>query len=187
MARSMRRRLQTLEPLPENLFRHPLEYIRADHFRQETLSRLLSEANGLATSMPDETREILLLFLDRELPRHMNDEDEDLFPMISTHCTQDSPVHPLVELLKDMHGRLNDMRVEMTGELRAAPQGIDAPVSRRFWRTARGFGELLHWSIAIEDRVILPSAGNCLATKDLDTLGQSMAARRQAIYPSFPA
>jgi hypothetical protein len=184
MARSFQRRLQTLAPLPENLLSQPIEYLRADHFRLETLSRVLGDAPaGSDGGLDDAARDALVAFLDDELPRHMADEEDDLFPLIDGRCPADSPLHPLVGLLGEMHGRMDALRADLSDGLHAAAKTGKGPSGRRFWQSARAFGELLHWNVAIEDRVVLPLAAACLAAAELDGLGRAMAARRHAVYP----
>lgn len=165
-------RLRTLSPLPENLLAQPLEYLGADHFRLETLGRILVDASAPDRVMEDKTRDTLLRFLEVELPRHLNDEEDDLFPLIDAHCPVSSPLHPLVNLLKSMHRRLDGMRADLAKTLnRDATDG----------RTAHTFGELLHWNIAIEDSVVMPLASTCLAVSELDFLAHAMSARRQVV------
>lgn len=187
MGRSLQRRLQTLKPLPENLFLQPLEYLRADHFRQLTLSRLLDDPNGSAAAIGGEGCETLLTFLESEFPSHLRDEDEILFPMIGSHSADASPLPPLIGLLTEMHGRLDGLRRDLADGLRAMSRNGDSAAGRRFWRTARIFGELLLWNVSIEDRVVLPSAEACLRQGELETLGHAMANRRHAVYPEPPS
>jgi hypothetical protein len=77
---------RSIEPLPENLFREPVDCLYADHFRLraicDQLERLaLDEVRGSVCKVA----RACIDYLERDLPLHIADE-EDLLPLLRSRC-----------------------------------------------------------------------------------------------------
>src|SRR5262245_34009434 len=76
----------SLELLPENLFREPIDRLYADHFQ---LRRICDQLDQLASErcaeqIPDVANAVMT-YLEHDLPLHIADE-EDLLPLLRTRC-----------------------------------------------------------------------------------------------------
>lgn len=170
-----------IAPLPENLLRHPLDYLQADHLRQHRLCDLLE--NILRNPKAKESRasvDIVLDYLKVELPRHIADEEEDLFPRLKASCTPGDNIEEMMEVLREEHTQnaiLLDAIEEAlpTLDARARPDG---PVL-----SGVVFAEAKRRHIRWENALVLPLARARLGAEDLKGLGRGMAKRRNIPFP----
>ena len=193
MAPGISSRIKALAPLPENLFHEPLEYLSADTFRQECMRKLLdalsTEVNG-GVQPARNTLETLKEYLERDLPLHREDTEEDLIPRLRglpPTCLgeegQNKPLLPLNEvfaLFVDANKRAEKYRGQIVDDLQHSLEHGSLPDSRRFWQRLGNFCEIIRWVAETEKRVMLPYARDNLDKPDLVAMGQSMAVRRKA-------
>ncbi len=92
--------------IPENLFREPLEVIRADHFRTLVACRMLSRLID-SVGRPVTDGQVILIqhYLLHDLPIHFADEEEDLFPLLRARYEGDHGVNAMLSLLAKEHAR----------------------------------------------------------------------------------
>ena len=91
-----------LAPVRSELLARPLEFIVAEHHRLRDLCRLLdgiAEAPGSATIPAD----AILHCIEHELPLHVIDEEEDLFPLIRRRAKPRDGAERLLGLLSREH------------------------------------------------------------------------------------
>jgi len=178
-----------LELIPENLLREPIEYIFADHYRLRqiiaTTSRFL--ATEIFTSPPDaETApEIHTIrdYLADELPIHMADEEEDLFPCLVQHCPDDDETKQILAVLRQEHAEDLALLPSITAgldDLLAGRQVADWPV---FAASVAHFVERQRRHIIWENNIILPLARRHFTADDMARIGREMAARRNVEFP----
>src|SRR5690606_3657521 len=124
----------------------------------------------------------LVEFLRNDLPLHIIDEEQDLFPLLRRRVLPEDEVETVLGRLSAEHradaaqGREVRALLEDALERQAAP-GMD-PAARK---ALRGFAsqELQH--LALENAVVLPIARLRLTAKDLAGLGRRLAARRGVV------
>jgi len=173
-----------IEAIPENLFREPIDYLYADHFRQRIVCKLLDEIafDPVATESA-RMAAIALAYLERELPQHIADEEQELFPRLLGRCGPADNGERILVMLSEEHKRDSDLCEAVLEGLRAAAEGHEPSHCAAFVRAAAAFAEAQRRHLAWEDEVILPLARERLSNEDLADMGRSMAQRRGANYP----
>lgn len=167
-----------IEPLPPELVHEPLNWLFADHYRHRQLCRLLERVGNATVLLRDEAREIVD-FLRHDMPLHIIDEEDDLFPLLRRRCQPADELGALLGALSAEHrDDLEQARALASGLERALTDG-QAPGRDR--DTRRLFTEFaLHdrRHIALENAVVLPIARLRLTAADLRSLSVRLAARR---------
>lgn len=171
-----------IDPLPENLLRHPIDYLRADHLRLRRVCDLLDGI--LADPQSDASRasaKVILDYLSADLPSHVADEEQDLFPRLAARCRPSDRVDDLIRILTDEHVRNDSLLEAVSAALRALHE-----TSKTHGLIPAGaiFAEAKRRHIAWENALILPLARARLGAKDLRGLGHGMATRRHIPYPA---
>lgn len=184
MEAESRTRDETIEAIPENLFREPIDYLYADHYRQRVVCRFLDEI----AQDPEAGRSLdlaprVLDYLVRDLPQHIADEEQDLFPRLRARCTPEDQVERVLMLLSEEHARDQEVVLALPAGLRSLTEGRPLEERDLFVQAASTFAECQRRHLAWEEGVILPLARKRLKPDDLAGLGRSMAARRGARYP----
>ncbi len=173
-----------VERIPENLLREPLDFIYADHFRQGAVCDML---DGLVETvqrrMGAETAAVVLGYLEHDLPMHMADEDEGLFPRLRAHCPNDERLGGMLDILEQEHSKDDLVAVGLIQQL-SALVATGKPEDRdRFIKLASIFTETQRRHLAWENSVVLPLARQHLSPGDIVALGREMAERRGIPYP----
>jgi hemerythrin-like domain-containing protein len=177
MSAASRTQAHEIEAIPENLFREPIDYLYADHFRQRIVCKLLDRiASDPQANQVDGLAEVVLEYLERDLPLHVGDEEQDLFPRLRARCKPEDQIEHTLTLLAEEHGRDKDLGLPLMA-------GLPLPNAAEFLKAASTFAETQRRHLAWEEGVVLPFARKKLLPKDLAELGRSMAARRGAAYP----
>ena len=119
-------------------------------------------------------------YFDEAAPRHHEDEEVDLFPLLRRLLPSKAPerlreVEQALARLEADHVRLGGVWRQLRPLLQGIERGeavrLDADVVHAFADGYRGHCE-------VEDTVIAEALRLCLDPADLDALGQSMAERR---------
>ena len=170
-----------IEPLPPELVHEPLNWLFAEHYRHRQLCRLL-ERVGAATVLLREEADEVLLFLQRDMPLHLIDEEDDLFPLLRRRCLPGDDLGPMLGTLSadhrdDLERTLRLVAVLAHAVAEGSPPGHDRESRRLF--TDFALHERRH--IALENAVILPIARLRLTADDLKALSRRMAARRGVV------
>lgn len=181
--------LQTadLEPLPRKLMASPLDWFFAEHGRHRHFCKLVSEAAVTRAFAP---RQIgaLLDFLATDLPLHVADEEEDLFPLLRRRALPEDNIEEALALLSADHRSDAPAIALVRGRLEACLDLGRAPGADQATRlTLLDFAshELHH--LALENAVVLPIARLRLTSDDLKAIGRSLAARRGEPPPRLRA
>jgi hemerythrin-like domain-containing protein len=166
-----------LAPVPVMLLEEPLEFIFAEHARQRSLCAALvhfaSSGKALAHQAQSASR-----FLQRDMPLHHRDEDEDLFPHLRRRALAQDELGPTLDRLGHDHRLAEPMEQAIIGAL-------GKQSASRFIAIAPGMAELMRTysaseqrHLAQEDAIILSIARIRLTRGDLKAMSQSMKLRR---------
>lgn len=185
MTDSNRPRTEELGPIPENLFREPIDYLYADHFRRRVVCRFLDEI-ALDPSGPDIARlsSVALDYIEQDLPLHVADEEQDLFALLRERCVPEDRLDAMLSVLSEEHARDWELSLLLTAGLRSLAAGKPLRQSDEFPHVAATFAEGQRRHLAWEEAVMFPLARTRLLQADLETMGRNMAARRNVAYPA---
>ena len=184
MAAKSRTRAEKIEAIPENLFREPVDYLYADHFRQRVVCGLLDEiADDHEAARVPEIAGLVLDYLLRDLPQHVADEEQDLFPRLRARCRPEDEVERVLMLLSEEHARDQEVVLALPAGLRSLVEGRPLRQPELFVQAASTFAECQRRHLAWEEGVIFPLARKRLQPDDLAELGRNMAARRGLSFP----
>lgn len=174
-----------IEAIPAALLAEPLNWLFAEHYRHRQLCALI-ERIGSASLLLHEEIDEALAFLRRDLPIHVIDEEDDLFPLLRRRCSPDDDLGRTLGILSAEHRQDMDASARLIEIMQEAlrtgrPPGGDLEAKRRF--TDFAAQECRH--IALENAVVLPIARLRLTAHDLAGLSRRMAARRGlAVFPA---
>jgi hemerythrin-like domain-containing protein len=166
-------------------FDQPLELWLACHDRVRRMTGLLERLREHLKLMGADdaarvTATTIRRYFDEAAPRHHDDEEIDLFPLLRRLLPQKAPaeaptVNAALARLESDHVELGKVWQALRPALEEIEQGkaatLDELAVRRFADGYRGHCEL-------EDTVIADALRLCLVEADLDALGQAMAERR---------
>lgn len=166
-------------------FDQPLELWLACHDRVRRMTGLLERLREhLGTIGADDAARVtattIRRYFDEAAPRHHEDEEVDLFPLLRRLLPQKDPkrlpeVEAALSRLEADHVSLGRVwqvvRPLLQAIERGEPATLDAETVNAFASGYRGHCE-------VEDTVIADALRLCLADADLDALGQAMAERR---------
>ena len=174
--------LEVLSHAPaQSQFAEPLDYIFNEHFRQRVLCNVLELiANG---GRPD--RKLVaasIKFLLNDLAPHIQDEEQDLFPLLRRRAKPDDRVSELIDQLSEEHAAdkldVQDIIDGLQALLRRTVK-----VQASFARLLKRFVANERHHLTVENAIILPLARLRLTREDLWSLGHRMAQRRGQVYP----
>lgn len=159
-------------------FDDPLEMLLACHERIRaqctTLEKLMLHlpAHGCDLQARQAAQAILRYF-DTAGQHHHDDEEQDLFPQL--RASNDSTALALVTRLLDEHQVMDaawqQLRPYLAALSEATATTLDAVTARRFI-------DVYDRHITLENAQLIPLAQRLLSAEQLETLGNSMAARR---------
>lgn len=166
-------------------FDQPLQLWLACHDRVRRMASLLERLHEHmrgkgADDAAQVTAASIRRYFDEAAPRHHEDEEVDLFPLLRRLLPARAPqdraaVVAALDRLQAEHadlGRLwQQVRAVLVAIEAGQPASLDPDLVQRFASGYRAHCE-------IEDTVIAEALKRCLADIDLDALGQSMAERR---------
>lgn len=173
-----------IEPLPENLFREPIDCLHADHFRLrlicDSLERVFSTPT--ATEAPA-AAQIVWDFLGADFARHVADEEEDVFPLLRDRSTSDSAAGVMLARVIEEHRNNDRLLHQLRPGLNRIIAGLPPDSAAGLDRVATEFVGSLRQHLAWEESHVFPMARRCLSAGDLVTIGRRMAARREIAFP----
>lgn len=167
-----------IEPLPPELVHEPLNWLFAEHYRHRQLCQLI-ERVGTATVLLREEAQEILTFLRHDMPLHVIDEEDDLFPLLRRRCQATDELDTVLGALSAEHRDDLEHARGVIASLEAALANGHSPARDRETRrlfTDYAMHERSH--IALENAVVLPIARLRLTAADLKSLSTRLAARR---------
>ncbi len=160
-------------------FRLPIEFLFDEHDRQRimcaTLERLADDCTGDDAS---DNAQFVLSYLEHDLPLHIADEEEDLFPLLKRRCEPDDELDYVLALLNEEHEVDADYYLRLLEPLRVIASGGEPADREAFPHEARAFAMFQRRHLGWENGTVLPLARKRLTDADQAELGRRMAARR---------
>ena len=167
-----------LEPVPIELLREPLVWFFAEHYRHRDVCKRLLVLLDTVDHDADALQAIHD-FLESDLPIHIIDEEDDLFPLLRRRCEPDDHIENVLGMLSGEHA--NDMHDAQAVKTVIA-KAISEERGLRCYSESRSviehFCSAQKRHIAMENAVVLPIARIRITESDLQSLGQRLAARR---------
>lgn len=168
----------SIEPMPTDLLREPLVWFFAEHYRhRDVCKKLLSLSKSV--NFDGAVLKEIEHFLEVDMPLHIIDEEDDLFPLLRRRCEADDQIERVLGMLSGEHA--SDMHdATAVGDL--IKQAIDEERGLAGFSKTEAVVPAFCLSqkrhIAVENAVVLPIARLRLTEADLVNLGQRLAARR---------
>ncbi len=160
-------------------FRHPIEFLFEEHDRQRVICATLELlAHDCTADRAPENAVLGLGYLEHEMPLHIADEEEDLFPLLTRRCAPEDELDELVALLSSEHETDEKHYLALLAPLRAIVDGRPPPNPMQFAADARAFAVLLRRHLGWENGTVLPLARRRLTAADRAEMGRKMAVRR---------
>jgi len=176
-----------VEPSPPSLVAEPLNWLFAEHDRHRRFCSLIERIADSEVVLRDEVAAVLV-FLRHDLPLHIVDEEDDLFPMLRRRCEPEDELDRALGALSADHrddieavAQLADLLEEALRQNHSFAAAPDAQ------RLLRAFVTRERSHIALENAVVLPIARLRLGPEDLDLFSRRMAARRGRLEPPTAA
>jgi hemerythrin-like domain-containing protein len=156
----------TLDP---GLLADPLAFLAAEHARQRALLGHLERLAGNRTGSRVAIARALAAWLACELPLHLRDEEESLYPRIGAACAA-------LPVLSEENRMTTALRAELRADLAQIAAGHRP--SGRFAAAAADFVAGYRRHLALEEREVMPAAGRALSSRDREVIHREMVARR---------
>jgi hemerythrin-like domain-containing protein len=166
-------------------FDQPLELWLACHDRVRRMTGLLERLHEHlkehgANDAARVTATTIRRYFEEAAPRHHEDEEVDLFPLLRRLLPQKAPqderaVLAALQRLESDHVALGKVWQRLRPALQAIESGEEAPLERDL---VQQFASGYRQHCEIEDTVIAAALRRCLDDADLDAVGQAMAERR---------
>ena len=176
----------------ENTFTNPIGLMCDCHRRIERFLTILSAVADRAKGGPlnDEQRSALetaLKYFHEASPRHIADEEQDLFPMLRRlERPQVSKILHQVEQLESQHKTAEAWHgeVEQIGGRWLRHNRISDHEIARLGEVLDSLAGLYSAHIAVEEELVFPMAQVELSVEDKRALGRGMASRRGVPFPA---
>lgn len=176
------KRGECLSPTPPQLLENPLDFMHEDHLRERQICAMLDRIATEGMPERDDLKHVLV-YLVQELPLHLADEEEDLFPLLRRACEPEDEIGRAIERLILDHGHAARNTPPVIADLKALILSGSAPDKEMEIRFLR-FSAQARRHLILENAIILPFARLRLTERDLQSLGLRMAKRRG--YPPAP-
>jgi hemerythrin-like domain-containing protein len=169
-------------------FDEPLDLLSDCHRRIENFLGVLRNVAGIAgVALNDRQREAVetsLTYFREAAPRHNQDEEQSLFPLLRRHS--DPAVLAALKIIDSLEAEHIVAALSHREIDRLYRQWIDAgflpaPERSQLIRVVDELIQMYQHHIALEDQNIFPLAGQVLGVDERGRLGREMAERR-AIY-----
>ncbi|WP_166416239.1 hemerythrin domain-containing protein [Cochlodiniinecator piscidefendens] len=168
------------EPTSLAILAQPLEFIHDDHLRERHICAMIDEI--AQHHMKEGAVRAVLNFLTNELPLHLQDEEEDIFPLLMRRCEPEDEIELAISKLTVDHAHAGadiPKIVEILEKLDAEgakPNETESSVLTHFIAHSRRH-------LILENAVILPLARARLTDADLNNLSIRMGQRRSVKPP----
>jgi len=168
---------------PED-FTRPIAVIETDHAIQlaicDVLDRIIQNPRHGAGEQEVTT---VHEYLCTQMPHHIADEEEDLFPLLRQRGTADDELEKILGQLHREHHMDRRLDDDLCRDLKCLIGGQPFADPVRFLMTAFAFGETQRRHLAWENAVVVSRARKYLTKADKAELGRRMAKRRGIALP----
>lgn len=169
-------------PPVKHLF-SPLDYIFAEHFRQRVLCGVLDDFTKDKTHDP-ELMIAAVNYLKQEMNSHIQDEEDDLFPLLRLRSEQDDGIDQVLDQLSEEHKSDHIDALQIIEKLRLAlKQENNSGLQTKFAESMHRFTANERRHLIVENAIIIPLARVRLKQDDLNQMSQHMANRRGIVLP----
>lgn len=175
-------RVEIEGPAPEML-KEPLIWLFAEHYKHRQICQRLMEYSHSVILNVKQTKEILE-FLETDLPLHIIDEEDDLFPLLRRRCEPEDRLERTLGMLSGDHAADLTVSQDLIAVLKQAlvdKRGLGT--SQKAKDIIEAFCTSQKHHIALENAVVLPIARLRLLQSDKIALGRRLAARRGLADP----
>ena len=170
-------------PPPAFMLNEPIDYMFADHFRQRTLCTILDQIADAAE--PDhEAISASIEFLKTEFGPHVQDEEQDLFPVLQQRATEEDEIGPILDQLGEEHAADKVDAASIIEQLAHLKSRKVTKIGSKLAQLLKRFAANERQHLIVENAIVLPLARARLTTEDCKLLGQRMAARRGIKVPA---
>ncbi len=160
-------------------FQDPIEFLYHDHARiRMCCERLVELGDSLDADSASATAAWILDCLENEVPLHLADEEEDLFPLLKRRSRSDGRIMSILKLLCAEHQHDIECGRSLMEALRLIACGGQPLDPAMFRDYVHAYAMLQRRHHAMENSDVLPLAAERLTPEDLRELGRKMAARR---------
>lgn len=163
-----------LTPTAASLLAQPLDFIHQDHLRER---EICTQIDRLAQAGSARIARVIHGFLTRELPLHIQDEEQDLFPLVRRRCTPEDQMDKVIARLHRDHDHAAIDTPKICALLRDVADTGRVPDEPE-QRDLRSFAKQSRRHLILENAIILPFARLRLTDTDLLTLRIRMQQRR---------
>ena len=171
-------------PLTSDRFLRPLVFLRSEHDRQLMICDwLIALAGNMQIGLVIEEVEELIAFFTEDLPLHSDDEEKDLFPILSRCSLPEDRIEPVLGQFKFEHNVDRFLALHVVIDLKAIAVKRTLKHPNNLWADMRAFAEAQRRHIYWENRTVLSLGLKRLGPKDEEVLGRKMAERRGLILP----
>lgn len=163
-------------PTDLTLLENPLEFIHEEHLRERQICARIdalagAEAADLATAAG------VAAFLRDELPLHLEDEEQDLFPLLLRRCAPEDEIGKAIERLTSDHRHADKDTPRVIADVECLETG-DCQLSPEMRARLVRFAAHARRHLILENAIVLPFARLRLTRGDLQTLRLRMMQRR---------
>lgn len=151
----------------------PLDFIHEGHLRGRGVCATLE---GVAAGSDPGDVALAIRFLTDELPLHLEDVEEDLFPLLKRRCEREDEIEQTIEKLVRAHSRFDDETSRVIAVLEAVEKGKGPSGDQR--SSLAAYTVDIRSALVLEHAITLPFARRRLTKDDLQTLRLRMMARR---------
>lgn len=173
-----------IESIDRRLLLSPIDFLFAEHYRQRVVLNHLDwlAREGRAPAW-NKVAKAVLAYVEQDLPYHVADEEQDLFPIMRRRCIAADNLDAVLTVLSAEHVGDEELAEVVVSEIKrrlADPAVLAEP---NLAAVAHAFAETQRRHLVWENTLVLPLARKRLSEADLRRLGRQMAARRQIPYP----
>ena len=174
------RRWDYLPPADPSRLANPLDFIAEGHLRERTVCAMLDRF--VAGDGDHQAVEQVGRFMSTELPLHLQDEEEDLFPLMRRRCEPADAIDAVIDRLgaKHRHALADLPEIVRIIELASRDPGALSAADRALLSS---FAAHARRHLIVENAIILPIARARLTKSDLNSLRLRMLQRRGLRLP----
>jgi hemerythrin-like domain-containing protein len=164
---------------PEDRFRDPLGFIYAEHYRNRIICNTLDAAHpAWQSKLSTQELEAIVEFYAADLPLHVADEEELLFPALRERSKPSDNLPEILALLEAEHRSNQPLVDSVIAGLKELIASGSVGEAELFGQKCQAMSEFQRRHIAWENGVLLPLAKRRLTAGDIADLGRAMAGRR---------
>lgn len=170
------RRGDCLTPTDMELLRNPLEFLLEDHMREREICRILDRI-AARERVGKESVSLVMTFLKEELPFHLEDEEEDLFPAMRRRCHPEDEIEKAITRLTADHRHADAATPDV---IAIAEMGAEAlrNLTDEQCAVLKGYASHARRHLILENAIILPLARRRLGKAELEGIRAGMLKRR---------